>query len=315
MEISVVVPVYGCRAALEELHMRLVTTLKKITQCYEIIFVNDACPQNSWEVIEKICLNDKNVKGIELSRNFGQIKATTAGVDYSSGDWVVVLDCDLQDKPEEIINLYNKAMEGYDVVIARREKRQDSRVKTFVSKIFYKIYSFASEDYYDPALCNFSIMNRNVADYYCKMRELHRGFTIYLKWLGFRHATINVEHNERKEGKSSYTMKKRIQFASELLTSQSDKILRFTVYLGFIITLLSFLAIIILVIRYFTLDIASGWTSLIASQFLMGGIILTSIGVVGIYVGNTFMQVKQRPLYVIRQILNDDKSTGKEGTA
>ena len=244
--------------------MRLVTTLKKITQCYEIIFVNDACPQNSWEVIEKICLNDKNVKGIELSRNFGQIKATTAGVDYSSGDWV---------------------------------------------------YSFASEDYYDPALCNFSIMNRNVADYYCKMRELHRGFTIYLKWLGFRHATINVEHNERKEGKSSYTMKKRIQFASELLTSQSDKILRFTVYLGFIITLLSFLAIIILVIRYFTLDIASGWTSLIASQFLMGGIILTSIGVVGIYVGNTFMQVKQRPLYVIRQILNDDKSTGKEGTA
>ena len=136
MRISVVIPVYGCRAALPELHRRLTETLTQLTDDYEIILVNDSCPQNSWEVISEICDKDKHVVGIELSRNFGQIFAITAGLDASSGDWVVVMDCDLQDKPEEIINLYNKAQEGYDVVFARRAERKDTPMKIFVSKIF-----------------------------------------------------------------------------------------------------------------------------------------------------------------------------------
>lgn len=108
MDISVVIPMYGCKAAVRELHQRLVKTLEQITEDFEIIMVNDACPQNSWEVIEEICKEDRRVKGIEMARNFGQIKAITAGLDYSTGDWVVVMDCDLQDRPEEILNLYNK---------------------------------------------------------------------------------------------------------------------------------------------------------------------------------------------------------------
>lgn len=308
MDISVVVPVYGCRAALRELHERLTTTLSNLVESYEIILVNDNCPQNSWEVIEEICKEDKHVIGIEMARNFGQIQAITAGMDYSTGDWVVVMDCDLQDRPEEIMNLYRKAQEGYDVVFARRKNRKDSFLKVLVSKIFYKIYNFASGGNYDPAICNFSISKRIVVENYCKMRELHRAYVIYIKWLGFKQTAIDVEHDARKEGKSSYNFKKRIKMAGEILTSQSDKLLKLTVGMGFFITVCSLIAIIAIFIRHFFMHVAtvSGWSSTIVSIFFMGGLMIMCIGVVGIYVGNIFMQVKERPLYVIRTVLNED---------
>lgn len=304
MDISVVVPVYGCKAALEELYERLTKTLQRLTDEYEIILVNDACPQNSWEIIRKICEQDQHVVGIEMARNFGQIKAITAGLDYSSGEWVVVMDCDLQDRPEEILNLYAKAQEGYDAVFARRKARKDSFMKVLVSKIFYKIYELATDGNYDPAVCNFSVVNRKMVDEYCKMRELHRAYVIYMKWLGFRQTTIDVEHDPRKEGKSSYNMKKRIQLALEILTSQSDKLVKIMVGFGFSMTLVSFLAVVGLVIYYCTCHVMMGWTSMIATMCLLAGIIIMVMGVVGIYVGNIFMQVKERPLYVIRSIEN-----------
>lgn len=304
MDISVVIPVYGCRAALPELHRRLTESLKQITEEYEIILVNDACPQNSWEVIEEICQADRHVVGLEMSRNFGQLKATLAGLDYSTGDWVVVMDCDLQDRPEEIINLYNKAQEGYDFVVASRESRQDSRLKVLVSNSFYALYSYVTDVKYDPTLCNFSISKRVVIDNYCKMREMHRAFTMYLLWMGYKWTKLSVEHNERFEGKSGYNFKKRMRMATELITSQSDKLLRLLTKAGIIIAFLSFLFIIFTVIRHFVLDISVGYSSTIATIALMGGLTIMSVGVVGLYVGNIFMEVKHRPLYIVRTILN-----------
>ena len=248
MDMSIVIPVYGCKAALKELYERLTNTVSTLVKDYEIILVNDNCPQNSWEIIKEICKNDSHVVGIELSRNFGQIQAITAGLDYSTGEWVVVMDCDLQDRPEEIANLYYKAIEGnYDVVFARRKNRKDSFLKVFISKIFYKIYSWASDGNYDPAICNFSISERNVIDNYCKMRETHRAFVIYVRWLGFKQAVLDVEHDPRKEGKSSYNMKKRIRMATSILTSQSDKLLKLTVSAGFLMVLCSILAIVVII--------------------------------------------------------------------
>ncbi len=305
MEISVVIPVYGCKSALVDLHRRLTETLTQITNDYEIILVNDACPQNSWEEIEKICATDNKVVGIEFSRNFGQIYAITAGLDKSKGDWVVVMDCDLQDRPEEIINLYNKAKEGYDVVFARRAQRKDNFFKVLVSKMFYGIYSFATSTKYDPAICNFSIASRKVVDSYCSMRESHRAYVAYIQWLGFKQTSIDVVHDERHEGKSSYNFKKRMKHAMEILVSQSDKVLKITVIMGFIITILSLLGVIGLVINYFVSHTLSGWTSTIVAICFFGGIIEMSIGLVGIYVGNTFMQSKQRPLYIVRTVLNE----------
>ena len=311
MKISVVIPIYGCRAALPELHRRLTDSISSITSDYEIILVNDNCPQNSWEVIEEICRVDNHVKGIEMSRNFGQMKAILAGLDYADGDWIVVMDCDLQDRPEEIPRLYEKAMEGYDVVFARRAQRQDNPLKKFLANQFYKVYRFATDGNYDGAVCNFSIVKKEVVQNYCKMREQHRGYVMYMKWLGFRQATIDVEHNERFEGKSSYSIKKRMDMALELLTSQSDKVLRLFAEIGFAMSLVSFLVIIGLVIYHFVANVSVGWTSIIATIVLVGGLIIMVVGVVGIYVGNIFMQTKDRPLYIVRQILNDDKRDSK----
>lgn len=314
MDISVVVPVYGCPEALPELHDRLTDTLKKLTDEFEIILVNDACPRNSWEVVQKLCERDKKTVGLELSRNFGQLKAIVAGLEYSTGKWVVVMDCDLQDRPEEILNLYKKAQEGYDAVFARRKVRHDAATKIFVSECFYKVYSYATGIKYDPALCNYSISSRQVIENFLRMREWHRAFVMYIQWMGFRTTAIDVDHNERFAGESGYNFKKRMQMATEILTSQSDKLLKLMAMFGFCISGLSLLFILFIIVQYFAMHIQPGWSSLIASIFLMGGLTITSVGIVGIYVGNIFMEVKHRPLYIVRTALNvhNDKTPEQE---
>ena len=307
MELSVVIPVYGCKNSLMELYTRLKESVNQITGDYEIILVNDNCPQNSWEIIEKICREDKKVIGIELSKNFGQMKAILAGLEMSRGDYVVVMDCDLQDKPEEISKLWNKIKEGYDIVFARREKRKDKKLKIIISKLFYKIYSICTDVKYDSSLCNFSICKRNVIENYCKLREEHRAYVMYLQWMGFKQAVVNVEHNERKEGKSSYNMKKRLKMAGDIIFSQSDKLLRIIVKLGFLITFFSLVAIVAIIINYFVSDVNAGWPSIMSTVFFMSGIIISVIGIVGIYIGNIFVQVKERPLYIARNVLNYNK--------
>lgn len=304
-KISVVIPVYGCKAALEELCTRLKKVLVTIAKHYEIILVNDACPQGSWEVIEKLCAKDKHILGIELSRNFGQMKAILAGLDHATGDYIVVMDCDLQDKPEEIPHLLKKINEGYDIVFAKRTSRKDKKRKIFIAKLFYKVYSFAVGQKYDPELCNFCIARRNIIDAYRSMREEHRAFVMYLQWLGFKQTSISVDHSARKSGKSSYNLKKRLKLALEILLSQSDKFLRLLVGLGISISLLSFIAIIALIICHIIIpNQVPGWTSTVTAICLMGGINIAVTGIVGLYVGNIFVQVKERPLYVIRTKLN-----------
>ena len=312
MDISVVIPVYGCRAALFELHRRLTESLEKITDDYEIILVNDCCPQGSWIDIEKICATDEKVVGINLSRNFGQIRAITAGLDKSRGDAVVVMDCDLQDRPENIPLLYEKLKEGFDVVFSRRQGRVDSGATKLFSKLFYKVYDYFTEGTFDSSINNFSIAKRKVIDAYCSMREHNRAYTMFIKWLGFNEAVIDLPAEERFSGRSSYSFKKKLKMASEIITSQSNKPLIFSVGMGFTMSLVSFIFIIALIIRKFAFhDVTTGWASLIASVFLMGGLILAAIGVVGIYIGNIFNEAKNRPIYVISEILNQKQETEK----
>ena len=305
IDISVVIPVYGCRAAIPELHRRLCESLEKISKAFEIILVDDYCPQNSWEEIQKVCEKDKRVIGIHMARNCGQIRAITAVLDKSRGDWVVVMDCDLQDRPETIPELYQKAQEGYDVVFARREGRKDSAITKFLSKCFYKVYDYFTDGTFDSSICNFSISKRKVIDYYCRMREQNRAYTMFIRWLGFKQTAIDMPADERVEGKSSYNLKRKLKMAFEIITSQSNKPLLFSVKLGFVSAFLALIYIIYLVFREIILgDVLVGWTSIVASIYLMGGIILCAIGVVGIYVGNIFNEAKNRPLYVIDECLN-----------
>lgn len=309
MDISVVVPVYGCRSALPELHRRLVEALSGMGKSFEIMLVDDHCPQASWEEISRICAQDDRVVGIRLSKNFGQIRAITAGLDHSRGDWVVVMDCDLQDRPEAIPQMYATAVDGgYDVVFARRARRKDSAVTKFFSRAFYKVYDYFTDGNYDASLCNFSISRRPVIEAYCSMREHHRAYTMFIKWIGFRQTAIDVEGAERFEGESSYSFKKKLDMASELITAQSVKPLKFAMTLGLVIAFLAFAFLIVTVVRYFFFGpISVGYTSTIASIYLMGGLMLAAIGIVGLYVGNIFTEVKKRPLYIVAEKLNAEE--------
>lgn len=305
MDFSVVVPVYGCREALPELYARLVAVFEGMGKTFEIVLVDDHDPYDSWSSVRELCVKDDRVHGIKLARNFGQIRAITAGLDCSRGDWVVVMDCDLQDRPEAIPDLYAKALEGYDVVFAKRVERKDSALTKLLSRAFYKVYDYFTDGNYDPTLCNFSIARRIVVNQYCQMREHNRGYAMFIKWLGFKQAAIEVVGDARFSGKSSYDFGKKISMACELITAQSNKPLRFSVNLGFALSACSLLFLIWNVVRkLFIADVAVGWTSLISSVFFMGGLVLASIGVVGLYIGNIFTEVKNRPLYVVETELN-----------
>lgn len=305
MDISVVIPVYGCPAALPELHRRLKETLEGMKLSYEIILVDDCDGKGSWEEIEKLCIKDDNVVGVQLSRNFGQIRAITAGLDRSRGDYTVVMDCDLQDRPEYIPDLYNKALEGYDVVFSRRKKRKDSAITKFLSKSFYKVYDYFTDGNFDSSINNFSIISRKVADAYCSMREQNRAYTMFVKWLGFKQTAIDLVGDERFEGKSSYNLRKKLKMAFEIITSQSNKPLFFSIALGFVIAFFAFLfLLVLLIVKLCGVDFSAGWPSLIGSVFLMGGLILAAIGVVGVYVGNIFNETKSRPIYIVAQTRN-----------
>ena len=309
-KLSIVVPCYNEENVIETFYNKLMEITEKISDKYdyEVIFVDDGSKDETFPKMKNLRAKNDKIKIISFSRNFGKEAGIHAGLSNSTGELTVVMDADLQHPPEIILEMLKYIEEGYDTVATRRKNRKDSLLKVFVSKVFYKIYSFASDGYYDPAICNFSISKRIVIENYCKMRELHRAFVIYIKWLGFKQTAIDVEHDPRKEGKSSYNMKKRLKMAGEILTSQSDKLLRLMVEFGFLMTFISFIAIIVFTINYFTKHVMAGWTSIIAVNCLIGGMIIMVVGLVGIYVGNIFMKVKDRPLYVIRQILNDNKN-------
>jgi dolichol-phosphate mannosyltransferase len=303
--LSVVIPVYKAEKCLEELHQRLTTSLKKITKDYEIVLVEDRGGDRSWEIISQLARKDKRIKAIQFSRNFGQHFAITAGLDHCDGDWVVVMDCDLQDRPEEIIRLYNKAQEGHEIVLARRAHRQHSFIKRLSSWFFFKIFNYLSDMNYDGRVGNFSITSRKVIDNLRHMREKLRLFGGLVKWMGFPSVSIDVEHDKSHLGGSTYTWGKLLSLAFNIIVAYSDEPLRLMIQCGFIMSFGSFLIGLYIIFRriYFGISVA-GWGSLIVSLYFIGGIIIGFLGIIGIYVGKTFDETKKRPLYFIQETRN-----------
>ncbi|MGJ0334382.1 glycosyltransferase family 2 protein [Aliarcobacter cryaerophilus] len=300
--ISIVTPVYGCCKSLNNLYERLNKTLSTITNDFEIIMVNDSSPDNAWETIKELAKKDSRVKGINLSRNFGQHKAITAGLDYANGDWVVVMDCDLQDQPEEILKLYNKALEGYDIVFGRRVERQDSFFKKLSSKVFFKVYDYFTESKTDNSIANFSIISKKVVEEMIKLREQNRSYPLFVNWLGFKRTNIDIVHSKREEGKSSYTLKKLIDLAIDGIVAQSNKPLKLSIKFGFIISFVSLLYTTWLILRYFIFSIpVEGWTSMMVSFYFIGGLLFANMGFLGLYIGKIFDETKNRPIYVVSE--------------
>ncbi|GAB4073019.1 glycosyltransferase family 2 protein [Barrientosiimonas marina] len=272
--------------------------------------MNDASPDHAWETIQELHTQDSRIKGIDFARNFGQHHAITAGLDYAEGDWVVVIDCDLQDRPEEIQTLYNKALEGYEVVFGKRVHRQDKWLKRKLSQVFYKIYDYFSGKSTDHTIANFSISQKKVIRAFQQLREQNRFFPIFIQWMGYKTQSVAVEHNARKEGKTSYNLGKLVTLATDAIVSQSNKPLRLSIQFGFLLALASLIYGLYLIAGYFFLNQpVQGWTSVMVSIYFIGGMTFFNFGILGLYIGKIFNETKGRPLYLIRKTTDDTDHT------
>jgi polyisoprenyl-phosphate glycosyltransferase len=302
MILSIVSPVYKAEKIVDELIRRIKESAKQITEDYEIILVEDGGGDGSWQKIETHSKTDSHVKGIKLSRNFGQHNAITAGLDNCKGEWIVVMDCDLQDQPEEIQNLYNEAMKGFDIVYAKRKMRHDSYFKKITSTLFYKGFAWLSGVPQDGTIANFGIYSSKAIVAVNDLREPLRSFATMIKWVGFKSTAIDVEHAYRFEGNSTYDFKKLLHLAMDISLSFSDKPLKMTVKLGAIISGSAFLFGMYSLYKYFTGQITEpGFTSLIVSLWFLSGLIIFILGIIGLYLGKVFEGMKDRPLYIIEK--------------
>lgn len=300
MLLSVIIPVYKAQNTIEELLERCKASLHFASASYELVLVEDGSPDETWVVIEQKCRTEKNIRAIKLSRNFGQHHAITAGLDVCKGDWVVVMDCDLQDRPEDIVRLYNEAVKGCEIVYAKRINRKDPLFKKIQTRIFYKIFSFLTGIHYDGSIGNFGIYSRKAIEAVKKMREPMRAFSPMMRWVGFSNGYIEVEHAARAEGKSTYTYKKIFSLAFGAILSYSDRPLKLMIRLGFFISFIALLVAGFYLVRYLAGQIlVSGFTSIILSIWFLGGLIIFNLGVLGLYISRIFSGIKNRPLYIV----------------
>jgi dolichol-phosphate mannosyltransferase len=312
-ELSVVVPVYGCRDCVEVLHARLTASLGDITERFEIVFVDDRSPDGAWEVLHSLGERDPHTVAIRLSRNFGQHAAITAGLEAARGDWVVVMDCDLQDPPEEIRRLYAKALEGYDVVYAQRRRTGTPGFRRLISRLYFRAMNvFAGASFEEAG--TFSIVSRQVVEEFLRFKDRHRHYLLMLHWLGFDTASIEYEQSSRHMGRSSYGIRGLLAHALDGLFFQTTVLLRWIVFLGFALSVAGLGLAAYYLVTKLTGNAAPGFTSLAVFTLTVGGFIIISTGVTGLYIGRVFEQVRERPLFVVDEVVGGAPARARVGT-
>ena len=308
VQLSVVVPVYGCADCLVALHDRLTRSVEQITDRYEFVFVDDRSVDDGWSVLQRLAREDPHVRAFRLSRNFGQDAAITAGLAQSRGAWTVVMDCDLQEAPEDIPRLWAAAGEGYDVVRTIRRGWRHSAFRRWTSRVYRRL---TLETDVRPDYSNLSLLSRRVVDAFLRLRDRDREYMIALDWLGFDSTAIEIEHHERHAGESGYTLERLAKVALDGMFFRSTVLLRLVVLIGFLIALAGVVVAVFEVVDYFAEPDKSvpGYTSLAVLVLVLAGFIIVAVGVVGLYVGRIFEQVKNRPLFLI-----DAQAEGPEAT-
>lgn len=299
---SVVIPVFNEEENLELLHRRLSKVLQHLCEDYEIILVDDGSRDNSLQVMMRLRESNPRIKVIGFSRNFGHQMAITAGIDYASGDAVIIMDADLQDPPEVIPQLIEKWREGYDTVYAIRESRKDPILKRAIAFVFYRLFKRMSEVDVPVDAGDFRLMSRRVVDILRTMPERNRYLRGLASWVGFSQASISYARDERYRGKRKYTLWQSARLAFDGITSFSHFPLRLVTNLGLVVSLAGFLyGAIIIILGLFFDRVVPGWTTLMAAVIFLGGVQLIVVGVVGEYIGRIYVEVQQRPLYLIKQ--------------
>ncbi|WP_448556496.1 glycosyltransferase family 2 protein [Thalassotalea montiporae] len=305
-KISIVVPVFGSPDSLRPLYERVAKVMTSNNWAYELIMVNDSCPHNSWQHIRALCDHDQSVKGVNLSRNFGQHYAISAGLAEASGDVAIVMDCDLQDRPEEIPKLVNAMSDENDIVFGRSTIRgKESFLTQITSKAFYKIFSVLTENRDFSFNVSFVAMSRKAYTAINQLEENKRLFLGLLQYVGFRYVVVDVEHDERFEGESSYNFFSRLAMAFRGITNSSTKLLRAGIGIGMLSSFSSFVYGVYLIYTKLMYDATiPGWTSSIVSTFFVGGVVMVLIGILGLYIEVIFWEVKNRPAYFVKEKRN-----------
>jgi len=302
--ISIVSPIYKAENFINKLVFEIEKAMVILDVDYEIILVDDRSKDSSWQKMKELSLNNSNIKSIRLSRNFGQHPAIMAGLSQAKGEWIVVMDCDLQDQPKEIVKLYNKAQEDFEIVQARRKNREDSFLKKLSSKLFSKIYGYFTDTKYDNEIANFGIYHKKVVDSILDISDYIKFFPLFVEFVGYKSTSIIVEHAPRESGTTSYSFSKLVSLAFNTIISFSNKPLKIFVKFGMLISLVSFCVGIYYIYQAMHNEIeVLGFTSIIVSIWFLSGIIITTIGVTGIYIGKIFDQTKNRPVYIIDEIV------------
>jgi len=299
--ISYISPVYNSEETLWDLSQSLVRVSKKNKYKYEIILIDDGSQDRSWREIQKICSKNSNIRGIKLSKNFGQHCAVTAGIQKARGEILIMLDCDMQDDPNDIPRLIEKKKQGYDVVITKKIIKKHSIYRKISVKIYFYLLNKFSDIKLENDLGTMVLFTRKVANEFIKISEYHRSYTLILAWLGFNRGSINVKQNDRLKGNSSYTLRKLLSLGIDVATSQSTSFLNFSILFGAIFIISSAIFLIILFTTSFILNFHTGWLSIVTLILFSTGLILFMLGINGIYVGKIFMQSKNRPIFIISE--------------
>lgn len=299
---SIVIPIFNEEEVIPEFYKRIKKVMDSSGDDYELIFVNDGSVDSTSALIKEFCKKDNSVKVLEFSRNFGHQIAISAGMDFATGDAVVIIDADLQDPPEVIPNMIKKWKEGYEIVYGRRIKRKGETVfKKITAYVFYRFLKTMTN--YDIPLDagDFRLVDRKVCDAMCNITEKSRYMRGLISWIGFKQSYVEYDRDERYAGKTKYPLGKMIKFAMDAITSFSYKPLRLATYLGFILSFVSFFYLLIVIYqKLFTNTTIVGWTSAIAVNLFFNGIILIILGIIGEYIGKIYKETKNRPLYILR---------------
>lgn len=301
---TIVVPVYNEEETLPELTRRLTELLDRLDGSSEVIFVDDGSLDRSFALLEQAAAHDPRLKIVRLSRNFGHQLAITAGLDFATGEAVVVMDADLQDPPELVLELARRWREGNDVVYAVREARAgDTWFKEYTSAAFYRVFQRLTSIEVPVDVGDFRLVSRDALDAFRVMRENNRYVRGMFSWIGFRQAAVPYQRGARHAGMTKYPLRKMLEFAADGIISFSDAPLRLALQLGFLVSIASFLfGIAALVSRFAGLYSVSGLASLSVVVAFIGGIQLVVVGVIGQYIARIHEEVKDRPLYIAREL-------------
>jgi glycosyltransferase involved in cell wall biosynthesis len=302
--ISVVAPVFNEAEIAQELVDRLVRAVEPLGG-YEVIVVDDGSTDDTWALLESAAAAHKSVRLVRLSRNFGHQVALTAGLDLARGDAVVTIDGDLQDPPEVIPELVARWHDGYDVVYGVRESRAgETRYKLWTARLFYRLMRSMSPVEIPEEAGDFRLLSRRAANALRAMPERARFLRGMSSWIGFRQVGVSYRREARSAGETKYPTRKMLRFATDAITSFSTAPLRVVGAVGFAMVAFCFVYLCYtLFVRLFTDNTVEGWTSVIVLLLLIGGVQLVSLGVIGQYIGRIFDEVKERPLYVISEVV------------